>query len=125
MSHFLEHLKAEERIELMNECYRVLISGNKIEITSPSWSHERAYGDPTHQWPPITTWTFLYMNKSWRDINAPHVKYTCNFDWNVSGVHDPNDPWINFRNIETKSIMMSRNINTTTDIYVILTKIKE
>lgn len=124
LSHFLEHLDGPERIAVMNELWRVLVDNGKVEVVSPCWSHERAYGDPSHKWPPITTWTFLYMNKAWRDINAPHCEYTCNFDYSIVGIHDVNDSWIANRNNETKSILMSRNINTTTDIIATLNKIK-
>jgi hypothetical protein len=122
MSHFLEHIDGINRPPLMNEIYRVLITKGKVTITSPAWSHERAYGDPTHRWPPVTTWSFFYMNKAWRDINAPHCGYDCDFDWSVVGTYDQNDPFINGRNDETKMLLMSRNINVTTDIIGTLSK---
>jgi hypothetical protein len=122
MSHFLEHFTGPQRVELMNECYRVLKDFGIVLVTCPSWSHERAYGDPTHQWPPVTSWTFFYMNKAWRDVNAPHCGYTCNFDWSVVGTWDQNDPYINFKNNETKSILMTHEINITTDVIATLTK---
>lgn len=121
-SHFVEHLTGAERIHFFNELYRVLKLGGQARIITPHWSHERAYGDPTHQWPPICSWTFFYLHKGWRDVNAPHVGYTCNFGHVISGSWDPNDAWINFRNNETKAVLMSRNINTTTDLIAVLTK---
>jgi hypothetical protein len=123
MDHFLEHLAGEERISLMNEVYRILIPKGIVHISCPIWSHERAYGDPTHKWPPISTWTFIYLNKEWRDQNAPHCGYTRNFNWAVAGTHDPNDQWLMGRNLETKTVLMSRNINSTTDIIATLNKI--
>ena len=121
-SHFLEHLTGAERVHFFNELYRVLTDKGTARIICPNWSHERAYGDPTHQWPPVCSWTFFYLNKPWRDTNAPHVGYTCDFDHVVSGTHDPNDQWVSFRNMETKITLMSRHVNTTTDIIAILTK---
>jgi hypothetical protein len=121
-SHFVEHLSGEERIPFFNELYRVMKVGAKATIVCPNWSHERAYGDPTHKWPPISTWTFFYINKGWRDVNAPHVGYTCDFDHAVSGSHDPNDNYVAYRNLETKYVIMYRNVNTTTDIIAVLTK---
>ena len=73
-------------------------------------------------WPPVTTWSFFYMNKDWRNVNAPHCGYECDFDWSVVGTYDQNDTFINGRNDETKMIMMSRNINVTTDIIATLNK---
>lgn len=72
-SHFLEHLTAVERIHFVNELYRVLKVGAKFELIVPHWGSCRAYGDPTHQWPPISEFYFYYMDKKWRDENAPHT----------------------------------------------------
>lgn len=121
-SHFLEHLTGAERVPFFNELYRVLKVGAQARIICPNWSHERAYGDPTHQWPPVCTWTFFYINKGWRDQNAPHCGYTCDFDHAIVGMHDPNDQYVALRNMETKIILMSRSVNTTTDICATLIK---
>lgn len=121
-SHFVEHLTGAERIPFFNELYRVLKPGKQARIITPHWSHERAYGDPTHAWPPVCGWTYFYLQKAWRDGNAPHVGYTCNFEWVLAGSHDPNDAWVALRTGETKQIMMQRYINTTTDLIATLTK---
>lgn len=121
-SHFLEHLTGTERIGFFNELYRVLKPGSPARIITPHWSHERAYGDPTHQWPPVCGWTYFYLLKDWRDINAPHAGYTCDFDYMLAGTHDPNDTHVAFRQMEVKMVMMNRNINTTTDLIATLTK---
>lgn len=79
-SHFVEHLTGAERVVFFNELYRVLKPGAKFYMIVPHWSHDCAYGDPTHQWPPISEWMVLYLGKAWRDANAPHCGYTCDFD---------------------------------------------
>lgn len=86
-SHFMEHLTAVERTYLMNELYRVMKVGSKITMIVPHWASARAYGDPTHQWPPIGEMWFYYLGKKWRDENAPHTDiennpsgYNCNFE---------------------------------------------
>ena len=79
MSHFLEHLDADYRVNLFNEIYRVLVPEGVVFVTCPSFECASAYGDPTHKWPPISFWTFFYLNREWRENNAPHTKYTCNF----------------------------------------------
>jgi SAM-dependent methyltransferase len=122
MSHVFEHFKNHDRPPLMNEIYRVLIPDGKVTIICPSWSHERAYGDVSHEWPPITSWSFYYMNKEWRDVNAPHCGYICDFNFGISGSHDPNDQYISFRNMETKMTMMAHQINIVTDIIAVLDK---
>lgn len=80
-SHFIEHLTAPERIHFVNELYRVLVKGGKCQIVAPHWANFRAYGDLTHQWPPVSEFWFYYLLKSWRDEHAPHNGgYTCDFD---------------------------------------------
>ena len=118
-SHFVEHLTGTERIHFFNELGRVLKKGAKATIITPDWSHACAYGDPTHQWPPMSSWYALYLNKGWRDQNAPHVSYTCDFDW----AHGASwDEWLNVRNNETKMFAMARYINSTRDLHVNLVK---
>lgn len=80
-SHFVEHLTAPERIHFVNELCRVLIPGGTATIIVPHWSSARAYGDLTHQWPPVSEFWFYYLLASWRETNAPHNDaYTCDFD---------------------------------------------
>lgn len=86
-SHFLEHLTALERIKLVNEMFRVMKPGAEARVIVPDWSTPYAYGDPTHQWPPIGEVWFRYLRRDWRDQNAPHTDarnwkagYSCDFD---------------------------------------------
>lgn len=120
---FVEHLDGSERVIFFNELYRVMKVGAQARIICPIWSNERAYGDPTHKFPPVSTWTFFYLGKQWRDVNAPHCGYTCNFDHVIIGTCDMNDPYIAFRNMETRTVLMSRQVNTTIDIVATLTKV--
>ena len=78
-SHFVEHLTAPERIHFANELHRVLKPGASAEIITPHWASSRAYGDLTHQWPPVSPHWFLYLQRSWRETHAPHAcdDYTC------------------------------------------------
>jgi len=93
-SHFVEHLTAPERIHFVNELYRVLQSpipakpgasfperlAGKAQIIVPHWASCRAYGDLTHQWPPVSEFWFYYLDKGWREANAPHNDgYKCDF----------------------------------------------
>jgi hypothetical protein len=86
-SHFLEHLTATERCGFVNELYRVLIPGGSCSIIVPHWASNRAYGDPTHQWPPVSEMWFFYLSKEWRQQNAPHTDkavfaggFACDFE---------------------------------------------
>ncbi len=80
-SHFIEHLTAPERIHFVNELHRVLKPAGKATLITPHWSSCRAYGDLTHQWPPVSEFWFYYLSKAWREQNAPHNDgYTCDFE---------------------------------------------
>ena len=92
-SHFLEHLEARERMHFMNEIYRVMKVGAKALIVVPHWASNRAYGDMTHKWPPVSEMFFFYLDKGWRLANAPHNDasnmpggYDCDFlaNWGYS-----------------------------------------
>lgn len=85
-SHMVEHLTPSERIHFVNELHRVLKKGGKCQIIVPHWASCRAYGDLTHQWPPVTEFWFGYLNRAWREANAPHGDtYTCDFDTTQPG----------------------------------------
>jgi hypothetical protein len=82
-SHMLEHLKPLERINFANELWRVLAPGAKAKIITPNWASNRAYGDLTHEWPPVCEMWYLYLCKSWREENAQHndvLGYRCDFE---------------------------------------------
>jgi len=95
-SHFVEHLKPEERIHFVNEMFRVLkkptydngrLVNGFATIVTPHWASQRAYGDLTHQWPPVSEFWFYYLDAAWRAVNAPHNQdYTCDFSvtWGYS-----------------------------------------
>lgn len=71
-SHFIEHLEPMERWHFFNELYRVLKPGSKATIITPDWCSQRAYGDMTHKWPPVSGFFWFYLSKEWRAANAPH-----------------------------------------------------
>lgn len=118
-SHFVEHLTGTERIAFFNELYRVMKVVATAQIITPHWSHACAYGDPTHQWPPMSEWYPLYLNKGWRDTQAPHSTYTCDFDYVVAGSWDGR---LNGRNPEYTQMAMNTQINGWRDLIVTLTK---
>jgi Methyltransferase domain len=99
-SHFVEHLTGAQRQTFCNELFRVLIPGGKCTIITPHWASCRAYGDPTHMWPPVSEFWFYYLNKTWRAANAPHTDadhvpggFNCDFDatWGYSIREDLNN----------------------------------
>ena len=118
-SHFVEHLTGAERVEFFNELYRVMKPKATAQIITPCWSHACAYGDPTHQWPPMSQWYPLYLNKGWRDANAPHVGYICDFDYVIAGSWDAS---LECRNMEYRQAAMNTQINGWRDLIITFTK---
>ncbi len=81
MSHVLEHFTGQERVQIFNEMYRVLVPGGKATIATPHWCSNRAYGDFTHAWPPVSEMLYFYVSKTWRLQNAPDN----DIEWNPAG----------------------------------------
>jgi hypothetical protein len=86
-SHIFEHFTPDERRHFMNEMHRVMKPtpvgkvDPKVLMVTPHWASMRAYGDPTHVWPPVCEMSYWYHNAEWRKVNAPHlVGYTSNFE---------------------------------------------
>jgi Methyltransferase domain len=120
-SHFVEHLNAQERIYFINELYRVMRPGAKATIIVPHWASCRAYGDLTHQWPPVSEFWFYYLSKEWRTENAPHNDgYTCNFSatWGYSLRQD-----LMMRNAEYQMYAMNNFKEAAQDLIATLVKV--
>lgn len=92
-SHTIEHFDAIERVHIFNEMFRVMKVGAKATLIAPHWCSCRAYGDPTHKWPPVSEFMWYYLLKEWRRTQAPHTDiehwplgYRCDFDvtWGYS-----------------------------------------
>lgn len=119
-SHFLEHLNAQERIHFVNELYRVLRPGGTALLITPHWASNRAYGDLTHQWPPVSEMWFYYLDKTWRAANAPHNDfYTCDFaiTWGYAMRPD-----LQTRNQEYQQYAMQNYKETISDMMATVTK---
>jgi predicted SAM-dependent methyltransferase len=117
--HFVEHLTGAERVSFFNELYRVMKPGTQALIITPNWSHACAYGDPTHQWPPMSQWYPLYLHKEWRAANAPHTGFTCDFDHTIAASWDQS---LEVRNAEYKQFAMNHYTNAWRDLIVTLSK---
>lgn len=133
-SHFVEHLTAMERVHFANELYRVLKKGGKCQIQIPCWSSCRAYGDPTHQWPPVSEFWFFYLSKLWRlgdsskniGANAPHTDasfvpgmFNCDFDHTLGYSMNP---LMSVRSIEMQQFAMQFYKEAALDIIATIIK---
>ncbi len=125
-SHFMEHLTAMQRVLFFNELYRVLVPGGTCQIIIPHWASCRAYGDPTHQWPPVSEFAWYYLSKDWRAVNAPHTDgqylaggFNCNFEctWGYSMRPD-----LTVRNQEFQQFAMANHKEAITDMIATLKK---
>ena len=125
-SHFVEHLTATERCHLFNELNRVMAPGAKMTMIVPHWGSSRAYGDPTHQWPPIGEMWFYYLKREWRMAQAPHTDksnwpqgYDCDFDatWGYS-LH----PGFTTRNAEFQQFAMNHYREGAQDVIATITR---
>lgn len=131
-SHFVEHLDAAERIHFANELWRVLKPGAQALIVVPHWASCRAYGDLSHKWPPVSEFWFFYLNRTWREANAPHLDarllresaynergYTCDFDFGAGYTFNPN---LSVRSDEYKQFALENYKEAAQDIIATLTK---
>lgn len=125
-SHFIEHLTATERVRFMNELYRVMKPGAKATLIAPHWCSNRAYGDMTHCWPPVSEMWFYYLSKQWREDQVPHTDkrwnpdgYDCDFEagWGYS-MH----PSLLPRNLEFQQDALQFKKEAAQDIIATLTK---
>jgi hypothetical protein len=100
--------------------------GAQATIIVPHWASTRAYGDPTHQWPPVSEFFFLYLDKEWRAANAPHTDaehwpagYTCDFTgtWGY-GLHPSLAAW----NTERQQYAISYYKEAAQDLHATITK---
>jgi len=118
-AHFVEHLTGTERIAFFNELHRVMKPGAEAEIITPDWSNPNAYGDPTHQWPPMSYWYVAYLNKEWRDSEAPHVPYTCDF---LCRYGFAPEEWLSKESEATRRFALGHYIGAASELRVHLTK---
>jgi Methyltransferase domain len=125
-SHFVEHLTAPERCAFVNELYRVLTPGGKCSLITPHWASNRAFGDPTHQWPPVAEMWFYYLSKDWRLSQAPHTDrsvtpwgFDCDFEatWSYAMRQD-----LLTRNAEFQQMALQNYKEAAQDLMATLTK---
>ncbi len=125
-SHIIEHFTGKERVHIVNELYRVMKPGAKATLIVPHWSSCRAYGDPTHCWPPVSEFWFYYLSKDWRATQAPHTDaanwtegFACDFEatWGY-GTH----PEVALRSQEFQSFAVQFYKEAVQDLHATLTK---
>ena len=108
-----------ERVAFFNDLYRVLKPNATATIIVPSWNAAGGYGHPHFQ-EPLYEGGLFFLNKAWREVNAPEVtEYTCDFDptWGYN-MH----PNLTARNQEYQQFALSNYCNAALDIMITLKK---
>lgn len=126
-SHFVEHLNQVERVHFCNELHRVLKTGSKCTVIVPHWGSCRAYGDPTHQWPPVSEFWFYYLSQKWRAANAPHTDaehwehgFACDFEVTWGYAINPN---LSGRSQDFQQFALNHYREAALDTHATLTKL--
>ena len=101
--------------------YRVLQPGGKATVIVPHWGSGRAYGDPTHKWPPVSEMSFYYLSRAWRDQNAPHVEEHLPVDFEATW-GCVMSPQVATRNMEWQQFAITHYREAAMDIHATLTK---
>jgi hypothetical protein len=121
--HFYEHLDGKQRVEFMNELWRVLKVGSGCILAFPAPYSSRYYQDWTHKWPPVVDSSFYYFNQPWLKANkldhGDYLDVKCNFNAQVTQHYDPA---IQLRNEEFKLFAGRHYNNSLTDLSVLLIK---
>lgn len=121
--HFVEHIPSKIRWQFFDECYRILKPGGKMYILVPNWKSERSYGDMMHEWPPVTSMTFWYLNKAWRDannLNYGPYDIKSNFDFQAGAMGIANN--FSSRSHETQVFATTHYMESYNDMWANLTK---
>jgi hypothetical protein len=116
--HKLEYIPGRKRVALMEEAWRVLEAGGKMNVLVCYWSSPRAIQDPAMEWPPICEQSFLYFNKGWRETNQL-LPIKADFDFSYGYAVDAETA---ARNQESQSFWIKHYLNTANDLQVALTK---
>lgn len=122
-SHFIEHIPHTQRWSFFEECYRIMKLDATMRIFVPNWKSERAYGDMTHEWPPVSAFFFYYLNRSWREANkltyGPYA-LKCNFEHQAGPTSM--SPAFADRNHEVQMFACTHHCESFPDMWVTLTK---
>jgi len=116
--HKLEYIAGRDRVAFMEEAWRVLEAGGKMNVIVCYWTSPRSIQDPAMEWPPICEQSFLYFNKGWREQNQlPPIKADYDFSYGYAA-----DPETASRNTETQAFWIKHYANAVNDLQVALTK---
>ncbi len=124
-SHVLQYLDGKDRLEYMDELWRIMKVGAKATCITPYWSSALAIADMLYKWPPIAETSYLIFNKQWRE-NAGRKFYPvkCNFECPGTYGYNGLDNSLNGRNHEYIEDAVKHQLNSVMDLSVVLTKLE-
>ena len=98
LRHVLEHFELEQINDIMNECFRILISGGLLRIHVPHVSSISAYIDPTHKS------YFTFGSMGFWDLNNPKEYYKIiDNNWNLINTK-ANVVWFDWKGYQARKI---------------------
>jgi hypothetical protein len=116
--HKLEYIPGRDRVAVIEEAWRVLEVGGKLNIIVCYWTSPRSIQDPTMEWPPLCEQSFLYFNKGWREANQqPPIKADFDFTYGYQV-----DPEIAGKATEAQTYCIKHYVNSVLDLQLALIK---
>lgn len=112
-------IPGNQRMQFMEELWRVLIPEGKATFIVPYWSSARSIQDPESSWPPLCEQSFLYFNKKFRQDNGINNGWKSDFDFVYGHVLDPETQ---NRPDEVRSFWIKHYLGTANDLQLVLTK---
>jgi ubiquinone/menaquinone biosynthesis C-methylase UbiE len=84
-SSVFEHLNID-LVRTLDECWRILRPGGRLQVKVPHWQHDNAHADPTHRWA-FSLRSFdvffpksklgrelsFYTQRKWRALSGPRL----------------------------------------------------
>lgn len=124
-AHFLEHIDGVDRLRFFDEIYRVLKEGGTALFITPAADSNRAIQDPTHKFPPVVAEFYAcYLSREWREQNKlTHGAYDIKSNFAMTAGGHNLDPSLAGRNQEYVNFAVKHYRNTTTDLFITLTKV--
>lgn len=123
-SHFFEHLEPKQRIDFMNELYRILRKGSGCLFTTPR-GFDRQVQDFSHKWPPLVESSYYYFDKEfYKANNMEHYLelYGIRCDFEVRPVQVSVTPDFALRSDEHKIFATRNYTNVAVDLTVLMVK---
>jgi hypothetical protein len=111
--------KLPDLIKFIEECYRILIKGGKITLSSPYYASAQAWGSPLNI-RGVSERTLNFASKDWRDAN----KWTDRFvkaDFEVAGSFAVEES-VTHRAPEVQQFWTNRYLNVAQAVFLVLTK---